>query len=104
MPSILEDRKTLYGSYYQTNLQEQKYFLAGLPDLLTGRLAPARYRERLTMLLYAEEHAEEQELADQAVESAEMWIETGKSTLKIRYKLSLFYHTLLLRSLMISAI
>ena len=43
------------------------------------------------MLLYAEEHAEEQELAEQAVDSAEMWIEAGQSTLKIRYKLSLFY-------------
>ena len=84
--------------------QDQKCFLAGLPDLLTGRLAPARYRERLSMLLYAEEHAEEQELAEQAVDGAEMWIEAGQSTLKIRYKLSLFYHTILLISLMISAI
>ena len=43
------------------------------------------------MLLYAEEHAEEQELAEQAVDGAEMWIEAGDSILKIRYKLSLFY-------------
>ena len=56
------------------------------------------------MLLYAEEHAKEQELAEQAVDGAEMWIEAGDSILKIRYKLSLFYHTQLLRSLMISAI
>ena len=43
------------------------------------------------MLLYAEEHAEEQELAEQAVDGAEMWIEAGDSILKIRYKLSLFF-------------
>ena len=45
---------------------------------------PQRYRERLTMLLYAEEHAEEEELAEQAVDSAEMWMEAGSSILKIR--------------------
>ena len=67
-----------------TNLQEQKCFLAGLPDLLRGRLAPERYRERLTMLLYAEEHAREQELAEQAVDSAEMWMEENSKVLKIR--------------------
>ena len=76
------------NSNFETS-QEQKYFLAGLPDLLTGRLAPARYRERLTMLLYAEEHVEKQELAEQAVDSAEMWFEEEKSILKIRYKSSL---------------
>ena len=77
------------NSNFETS-QEQKYFLAGLPDLLTGRLAPARYRERLSMLLYAEEHAKEQELAEQAVDGAEMWIEAGDSILKIGNKLSLF--------------
>ena len=58
--------------------------MAGLPDLLRGRLAPERYRERLTMLLYADEHTREQELAEQAVDGAEMWIEAGGKILKIR--------------------
>ena len=41
------------------------------------------------MLLYAEEHAKTQELAEQAVDSAEMWFEEEKCILKIRYKSSL---------------
>ena len=52
-----------------------KDFLSGLPDLLKGPLRPERYRERLAMLLYAEEHHQETALAKQAVENAEVFAE-----------------------------
>ena len=59
-----------------------KGFLSGLPDLLKGSLRPERYRERLAMLLYAEEHHEEMTLAEQAVDNAEI-LSKGDGILQI---------------------